>query len=219
MEQNETQDILSNFGASRNIEWRFIPEHGPHFGGLWEATVKSVKKHLRCCVGESKLNFEELTTVLAQVEACLNSRPLIPLPTTDDDGLEVLTPGHFLIGQPLTALPDPSFSHQSVSLLRRWQLCQNIVRRFWQRWSSEYFPILNRYNKWRSPTRNLSVGDVVLLKEDKVISNKWPLGRVTQVYPGTDKLVRVATIRTSKGTYKRPVTKLAVLVPHDQKCN
>ena len=216
LEQGKPQGILSDFCASRNIEWRFIPEHGPHFGGLWEAAIKSVKKHLRCCIGESRLTFEELTTVLAQVEACLNSRPLIPSPSTDDDGFEILTAGHFLIGQPLSALPDPSFSHQPVSLLHHWHLCQNIMRRFWQRWSSEYLPILNRYNKWRHPTRNLSVGDVVLLKEDAAIPTKWPLGRVIEVHPGTDKLVRVATIRTSKGTYKRPISKLAVLVPRNE---
>ena len=130
LEQGKSQGILSDFCASRNIEWRFIPEHGPHFGGLWEAVIKSVKKHLRCCIGESRLTFEELTTVLAQVEACLNSRLLIPSPSTDDDGFEILTAGHFLTVQPLSALPNPSFSHQPVSLLRRWHLCQNIMRKF-----------------------------------------------------------------------------------------
>ena len=111
LEQGKPQGIVSDFYASRNIEWRFIPEHGPHLGGLWETAVKSVKKHLRCCIGESRITFVELTTVLAQVEACLNSRPLIPSPSTDDDGFEILTAGHFLIGLPLSALPDPSFSH------------------------------------------------------------------------------------------------------------
>ena len=216
LEQGKPQGILSNFCASWNIGWRFIPEHGPHFIGLWEAAVKSVKKHLRCCIGESRLTFVELTTVLAQVKACLNSRPLIPSPSTDDDGFEVLMAGHFLIGQPLSALPDPSFSHQPVSLLCRWHLCQNIMWRLWQRWFSEYLPILTRHNKWRYPTRNLSVGDVVLLRDDAAIPTKWPLGRVIEVHPGTDKLVRVATIRTSKGTYKRPITKLAVLVPRNK---
>ena len=57
-------------------------------------------------VGEVKLTYEELATTLAQIEVCLNSRPLTSLPE-DSEGLEVLTPGHFLIGKPLTALPDP----------------------------------------------------------------------------------------------------------------
>ena len=210
--QQKTEGIVSEFCATRNIEWRFIPEHGPHFGGIWEAAVKSTKTHLKRIMGDVKLTYEELTTILTQVEACLNSRPLVPINSPDDDGIEVLTPGHFLIGQPLCALPDPSFSYRSVSLLRRWYLCQNLVRHFWKRWSAEYLSSLNRYNKWHHPSRNLSVGDLVVLKEDGTIPTNWPLARVTQVYPGKDGLVRVATVKTTKGTYKRPVSKIALLL-------
>ena len=69
-----------------------------------------MKTHLRRVVTHIKLTFEELTTLLTQVEACLNSRPLAPLPH-DDDGAEALTLGHFLIGRPLESLPDHSLSH------------------------------------------------------------------------------------------------------------
>ena len=71
-------------------------------------------------------------TILTQVEGCLNSRPLVPI-SYDEDTIEPLTPGHFLIGRPLEALPDPSASYQSVSLLQRWHLCQNLTRHFWKR--------------------------------------------------------------------------------------
>lgn len=80
-----------------------------------------MKTHLKRAV---KLTFEELTTVLTQIEACLNSRPLIPLPC-DDDGIDILTPRHLLIGRPLEALPDPAFLYRSVHC---WHLCQNLVR-------------------------------------------------------------------------------------------
>ena len=215
--QQKTEGTISEFCTTRNIKWQFIPERSPHFGGLWEAAVKSTKMHLRRIVGDVKLTYEELKTVLTQVEACLNSRPLIPVNSPDDDGIEILTPGHFLIGRALCALPDPSFSYRTMSLLRRWHLCQNLVCHFWRRWSTEYLSSLNKYNKWHYPTRNLSVGDIVILKEDDAIPTKWPLSRVTQVYPGRDGLVRVATVKTTKGTYKRPVTKIAVLLPHDRK--
>ena len=82
-----------------------MPELASHFRGLWEAAVKSLKCHLHCIVGDVRLKFEELATILAQVETCLNSTPLTPLPQPED-GIEVLTPRHFLIGQPLEALPD-----------------------------------------------------------------------------------------------------------------
>jgi len=108
LRNSSTQDAITKFLTTKNINWKFIPQNAPHFGGLWEAAVKSMKTHLRKVVGSVKLTFEEMSTLLTQVEACLNSRPLVPLPN-DDDGIEALTPGHFLIGQPLQALPDDSF--------------------------------------------------------------------------------------------------------------
>ena len=90
------------------MAWRFIPERSPNFGGLWEASVRSAKTHLKRIMGSVKLTYEELTTVLAQIEACLNGRPLVPASSPDDDAIEALTPGHFLIGKPLCALPDPA---------------------------------------------------------------------------------------------------------------
>ena len=114
----------------QGIDWSFIPERAPHFGGLWEAAVKSTKKHLSRVVGNVKLTFEELCTVLSQIEACLSSRPLTSLPS-DNDNIQVLTPGHFLIGRPLEALPDSPSSYRPVSTLPRWELCQSMVRHFW----------------------------------------------------------------------------------------
>ena len=111
------------------ITWRFIPEKSPHFGGIWESNVKSVKSHLKRIVSPVKLTFEEFTTVLTQVEAVLNSRPLTPTSSPDDDGISVLTPGHFLIGRPLTSL---QASYRTVSLLKCWHLCQHLVRHFWE---------------------------------------------------------------------------------------
>ena len=66
---------ISEFCSTQNIEWKFIPEHTPHFGGLWESAVCSMKTHLRRIVGDVKLTFEELSTVLAQIEACLTPHP------------------------------------------------------------------------------------------------------------------------------------------------
>ena len=158
-----------------------------------------------------KLTFEECYTILTQIEACLNSRPLVATPC-DDDGIEMLTPGHFLIGWPVEALPNSSYSYRYVSLLCCWHLCQNIVRHFWQRWSQEYLSTLRKLVKWQQPTRNTSVGDIVVLHEDNMIPTKWPLGRVTETFSGSDGLVRVVSVKTQNGIFKRPIHKLALLL-------
>jgi hypothetical protein len=80
LKQQKTESVVSEFCSMQNISWKFIPERAPHFGGLWEAAVKSMKRHLRRVVSNVKLTFEKLSTVLAQIEACMNSRPLAPLP-------------------------------------------------------------------------------------------------------------------------------------------
>lgn len=129
--------------------------------------------------------FEEYSTVLAQVEACLNSRPLMAL-TGKDDGCDALTPGHFLIGRPFEALPDSAFSYCPVTLLCRWHLCQNFLRHFWQRWSMDYLTHLRRYAKWHKPSPNISVGDVIVLNETGLTPTTWVLGHVIEVFPGKD---------------------------------
>ena len=214
--QQKTQTTIGMFCSSQGITWKFIPERALHFGGLWEAAVRSIKKHLRRVINDQKLTFEELSTVLAQVEACLNSRPLTPIPGSEET-LEVLTPGHFLIGRPLEALPDHPTTCRPISLLKRWQLVQAITRDFWRRWSTEYLTSLGKIHKWHHPSRNIQVNDIVLLKDDEFVpTTKWLLARVIEVYPGSDSRVRVVTLKTSNGIYKRPIHKLVLLLPTEE---
>ncbi len=152
---------------------------------LWRS-VGSVKTHLRKILGEVKMTYEEMSTVLCQIESTLNSRPLAPV-HNDDDGIEALTPGHFLINRPLKALPDASAATpHSLSLLKRWQLCQSLVQHFWKRFSTEYLSQIGKFYKWQH------VGDLVVIKEDAPIRNRWPLAKVLNVHSGKDGLVRVA---------------------------
>ena len=124
-------------------------------------------------------------TILTEVEAYLNCRPLVPI-SYDGDTVEPLTSGHFLIGRPLEALPDPS---ASVSLLRRWHLCQNLKRHFWKKWSAEYIVIIRKYVKWHHPSHNMKVGDVEILQEDNLVPTKWPIGRIVDTHTGKDGFV------------------------------
>ena len=187
----------------------------PHtLGGLWESTVRSLKTHLHRIVGNSWLNFEELTTVLSQIEACSNSRPLGVVPHYNEEGMEVLTPVHFLIGRPIEAIPDYDHSCWPIWTLRHWHLhvCEAVVRHFWKRWQSEYLISLWRYSKWRKPVKNFEVGDLVVLREDNTMPTQWPIARVVETHHGQDELVRVVKLRTKNGTNTRPVIKVALHV-------
>jgi len=120
---------MANLLANDGTKWLFNPPASPHFGGQWEAGVKSVKHHLRRVVGDTLLTYEEMNTLLTQIEAVLSSRPLTPL-SNDPEDLEALTPGHFLTGSALKAIPEPSLLFVKCSRLSRWQLTQQMLESF-----------------------------------------------------------------------------------------
>jgi len=122
--------------ANDGVQWHFIPPAAPHFGGLWEAGVKSLKFHLRRVVSSRTLSKTEFATLLYQIEGCLNSRPIAPL-SDDRSDLSALTSGHFLIGRPLVALPEESILDVNANRLSRWQFVQAMQKRIWRSWSKD----------------------------------------------------------------------------------
>ena len=200
------QHLLKN-----QVTWKNIPARSPNFGGLWEAAVRSMKFHFKRVVGSLILTFEELTTVACQIEACLNSRPMMAITSHNQDGISALTSGHFLILQPPTAYPTDPSTMEEPHLTAKWRMCQSLIQHFWSRWHREYLQTLQARTKWTKQQPNLQEGDVVVLKEDKTFSCHWPLAKVITTYPGSDGLVRVALVKTATSTFKRPVTKLALL--------
>ncbi|XP_046406360.1 uncharacterized protein LOC124171263 [Ischnura elegans] len=208
----EVASVLANDGTS----WSFVPPNSPHFGGLWEAGVKSTKNHLLRVVGEHTLTFEEFSTVLIQIEACLNSRPLHPL-SSDPDDLNALTPAHFLVGGTLFLIPEPECPNISGNCLSRWRLLQRLQLNFWKRWSREYLQHLQQRTKWRDPKENFTVGQLVIVRDDRYPPSMWPLGRITEVHPGPDALVRVVTVKMANTTLQSPIVRLSpVPIPAGQ---
>ncbi|XP_011860459.1 PREDICTED: uncharacterized protein LOC105557752 [Vollenhovia emeryi] len=201
---------VNEYCSLNEIQWSFIPPHAPHMGGLWEAGVKSCKYHLKRVIGETVLTFEELSTVLVQIEACLNSRPLCQLPSSPND-LQPLTPAHFLIGESITGLPDIDLKESPVNRLDRWQLIQRLTQHFWKRWSVEYLTSLQGKCKWTIERENLGIDDIVLVCNDNAPPLQWKIGRVLELHPGADKKVRVVTVKTANSVIKRPITKLCKL--------
>ncbi|XP_035205975.1 uncharacterized protein LOC118181006 [Stegodyphus dumicola] len=192
------------------IKWNFNPSSAPHFGGLWEAAVKAMKYHMRRAIGSQVLTFEEFATYLAEVEACLNSRPLVAI-SSDPDDFSVITPSHFLIGTSLKAIPEPNVCDETLTLRNRWKLVQQMSQSFWRKWSKDYLTQLQVRTKWHRASANIKLNDLVIIKEDNTPSLKWKLGRITEIYPGNDYKVRVVKVKTADVEFKRPIHKLCVL--------
>lgn len=211
MEQLEHQ--ADELAEQFKFKWTFMTPGAPHHGGIYEAAVKSVKHHLTRVIGETTLTFEEYATVLCQAEACVNSRPLCAL-NDDPTSLTALTPGHFLIGEALVRIPDDQDLRPiPTNRLDRWTHLQKMVQHFWDRWQDEYIGTLINRSKWTTTTRNMEVGDLVIVKDDNLPPLKWKMGRVQEVLPGRDELIRSVIIKTATGIYKRPITKLGLLLP------
>ncbi|XP_077266386.1 uncharacterized protein LOC143899738 [Temnothorax americanus] len=208
------QQQVIDQATSKGVNWHFIPPRSPHHGGLWEAAVKSAKRHLIKMTKDSHLRYEELETLLIQIEAILNSRPLTPV-SSDSNDFIFLTPGHFLIGAPITSYPEPSLEEIPLNRLSRWQHVQQLRQHFWRRWSREYLHQCQQRNKWHTQDASIHIGQMVILKEDNTPPLSWPLGRIQELHIGGDGIARVATIRTMNGSYKRPITRLCLLPIED----
>lgn len=194
----------------QNITWLFNAPASPNHGGLFESAVKSAKTHARRVLGETRLTFEGLTTFFTKVEAVMNSRPLCPL-STDPADLEVLTPGHFLIGQPLVSLPEYSYTDTKLTRLSRYQQIQKLTQHFWSRWRNEYLYTLQQRYKWTLQTEPPKLDDLVLIKEDNTPPLHWKRGRIVKLLPGSDGVVRISEVRTQNGVLLRPMSKLCRL--------
>ncbi|XP_063979920.1 uncharacterized protein LOC135163945 [Diachasmimorpha longicaudata] len=194
---NELQKIIAHIHKSDNnhkitsemtakgIDWRFSPPLAPHFGGIWEAAVKSFKHHLRRVIGAQLLTLEQFSTLTTEIEGILNSRPLYAV-STDPNDLAALTPSHFLIGEELTSLPEHDLQHVKVNRLSPWQHIQQMRQHFWNRWHKEYLNELNMKRKWSSGSHNITTGTMVLLRDDNIPSMQWKIGRIIETHPGKD---------------------------------
>lgn len=200
---------------ARMIKWHFIPPVAPHHGGLWEAAVKSAKHHLVRVVGDQRLTYEELATVLAKIEACLNSRPICRL-TDDATDNCALTPGHFLAGGPIVTPISRDYTQVPDNRLRRWKLLEKCTQNFWHTWKEECLSQLLGRTKWKLDEANAAVGDIVLMRDEHTPATQWPLGKIVKVYPGPDGLVRTVDVQQGKSVYRRPIVKLMYMPVGDE---
>lgn len=169
-------------------------------------------------MGDSHLTYEHFNTLLIQVEAILNSRPISPL-SNDPNDLDPLTPGHFIIGDKLTALSEENVEHLPMNNIDKFQQIQRMTQSFWRRWHNDYLHTLQQRTKWMTDGhKTLQVGQLVLIKEDSVTPLRWKLGRIVRTCAGKDNVVRVVDVQTSAGIVIRSFSKICGL-PVDSSMN
>ncbi|CAB0000027.1 unnamed protein product [Nesidiocoris tenuis] len=186
--------------AEEGITWKLCAPGSPHLNGLAEAGIKSIKTHLTKVIGEQTLTYEEFYTILTQIEAVVNSRPITQV-SSDPNDLQALTPGHFLMQRPAFALVGPE--PENLNITKRWKLVQKLLHSFWDRWRKDYLGGLQTRSKWTKEFNNLKVDDLVIMKEPNLSPSQWKMARITKVLPGEDGIVRVAEVKTAQGTFTR----------------
>ena len=195
------------------LEWKFSHALSPWEGGVWERLMRMVKDPLKRMLGNSTLTAVELETILTDVEAMLNDRPLMRL-TENSEDFTALTPAHILVGRPLKAnlihfqgiqTPD------HADLGTRWKHREHLTKQFWNRWTNSYLAMLQPRHKWFE-AREYQKGDLVLVPENSKNRCVWPLGVIIDITKGRDNLVRSIRLKTTGGKIiVRPVHKVCPL--------
>lgn len=166
--QPSNSKTIGRFYVEQAIQWHFISLYSPHMGGIWEARIKSAKTHLRRVLTDALVSFEEMYTMLTQVETILNSRPLTPVPNDLTD-LVALTPGHFLIGASLMIIPEANLNDITHNRCTRFQYVSKLSQHFQTRCSIEYLSNLQQRFKWNREDQvsTINVGTMVILRDEQ----------------------------------------------------
>ncbi len=222
VEDPEVKRFLSN----NKTEWIFNPPQASHMGGVWERMIgvsRRILDSMLNSVSAKCLTHEVLTTLMAEVSAIVNGRPIVPV-STDHESPCVLTPSVLLTQktEPVSNIgnPDQIGTKNLPDLYRcQWKRVQALADTFWCRWKAEYLHNLQTRQKWCHDTsqKNIEKGDIVLLKDSSSHRNQWPMGAIVSAFESDDGIVRKATVRILKDgkkttEYTRPTTDLIVLL-------
>ncbi|XP_038588673.1 uncharacterized protein LOC119913337 [Micropterus salmoides] len=210
---------LQKFLSEQGCIWEFNPPHASHMGGPWERMIGVARRILDSMFLQhnTRLTHEVLCTLMAEVTAIMNARPLLPV-SADPENPFILSPS-MLLTQKTGAPPPPGEFSGKDLYTKQWRQVQALANQFWTRWSREYLPSLQHRQKWTVPRRNLEVGDLVLLRDKQTVRNCWPMARITATFPGNDGHVRKVEVKTADQgnvkTFLRPVAEIVLLLPKD----
>jgi hypothetical protein len=164
-----------------------------HQGGVWERQIRSIRSVLNVLLGSEghQLDDESFRTFMCEAANVINSRPLSADCLNDPLSPQPLSPNHLLFMKSNVVVPPPgSFQQADMYSVKRWRRVQYLINVFWDRWRKEILTAWQERQKWCKPSRNLSVGDIVLVVDEGLPRCQWRMARVREVYPGKDGLVR-----------------------------
>ena len=213
---NEKINVFMNEHGGEWV-WKFNPPAASHFGGVWERQIRSARDILSALLKthSSSLDDESLTTLMTEVEAIINSRPLTTETLSDGTSPKPICPSNLLTMKSSVVMPPPGeFTRCDLYSRRRWRRVQHIANEFWSRWRKEFLATLQIRKCWAKKRRNFSVGDIVLLKEDQYkIRNQWPLAKVIEARKDKHGLVRAVDIKLAHNgnILHRPIAKIILI--------
>ncbi|XP_071833874.1 uncharacterized protein [Apostichopus japonicus] len=207
------KELIKRYMLSRGCEWVFNPPHASNMGGAWERMIGIARRILDGILRDvkpSQLTHEVFTTLMAEVAAIINSRPLLPDSNAPEFPLN-LSP-NMLLTMKSSQVTAPKGTFNQKDLLRsQWRRVQHLSNMFWNKWRKDYLPLLQTREKWQRPRRDIKVGDVVLVKQD-AHRNDWPLGIVLDVATSSDGHVRKANVEViaedQKQLIRQPVREI-----------
>ncbi len=176
-----------------------------------------MKRLISKIVAPHPLRIDEMMNITTEVEAILNSRPLVAAEGVElEEGL-VLTPAHFIIYRPMKSPPTAAATKAKIPTLKRCQLVQRLSQKLEEEWKGNYLQSLQARKQWKNERCNIKEKDIVFVKDETIATGRWPLGIITKVFPGKDNLVRTVNVKVRGKEYKRSIHMMVPLLMEDDK--
>ncbi|VDO05473.1 unnamed protein product [Haemonchus placei] len=227
---------MMTYCAKQRIRWIFNPPGAPWMGGAWERLVGTVKRAFNKAVGRKKLAFPEFLTVVTEIEAVVNTRPLVACsPNVEDIPLRPVDFLHKSLKYGLAPLDpdelqDPTFDPQLIqTVTQAKQALENseiIAEKFWERWHFEYLTalremqVVHRKQARHQTSREPHVNEIVLVEQDSLPRGSWCYGKIIEVVRSADNMIRsVKILMPNKHIWHRPLSKIYPLEISSPVCN
>ncbi|XP_046547595.1 uncharacterized protein LOC124257539 [Haliotis rubra] len=215
---NVEDEPIKRFLSDNKASWIFNPPQASHMGGVWERMIGVVRRILDSMlanVSHRNLTQDVLTTLMAEICAIVNARPIVPV-SSDPEVPGILSPSSLLTLKSDHAENLVTNCNMTDLYQSQWRLVQALAEQFWSRWKTDYLHTLQARRKWFDSKPNIEQGDVVLLREKDTVRNEWPIGLVENAIQSEDGKIRKAVIRVIRKNsvlkLTRPITELVLLM-------